>query len=67
MQAIKRSEFFVDVKTPIKSGMQFNNGKINPQSYKIKTVGYDLVRIYFDSKEKDCTISQERLKRVFTI
>lgn len=67
MQAIKKSEFFVDVKTPIKAGMQFNNGKISPISYKMKIVGYDLVRIYFDSEEKDCTISQERLKRVFTI
>ena len=45
--------------------MQFCYGKGETKNNKCKQIGYDLVRIYFDTIEKDCTIGQERIKRVF--
>lgn len=55
----QKSKFYIDVKTPVKAGMQFGT-----KDYKIKKIGYDLVRIYFDNQDKDCTIGMERLKRI---
>ena len=55
------TEFYTDVKSPVHAGMQFNTN-----NYKIRKVGYDIVRIYFDSAEKDCTVGQQRIKRVLT-
>ena len=54
--------FYTDVKSPIHAGMQFGN----PRNSKIRKVGYDIVRIYFDSAEKDCTVGMQRIKRVLT-
>ena len=54
------SIYFTDVKIPIKAGMQFGT-----QNYKIRTVGYDIYRHYYDTKEKDMQIGQKRIKRVF--
>lgn len=53
--------FYSDVKSPVRAGMQFNTN-----NYKIRKIGYDIVRIYFDSTEKDCTVGQQRIKRVLT-
>ena len=64
VQGIK-SKFYTDVKTPVIAGMQFCYGKGVIKNNKLKQVGYDLVRIYFDTIEKDCTIGQEKIKRVF--
>ena len=55
----QKSKFYIDVKTPVKAGMKFGT-----KDYKIKKIGYDLVRIYFDNQDKDCTIGMERLKRI---
>ena len=64
IQGIK-SKFYTDVKTPIIAGMQFCYNKGETKNNKCKQIGYDLVRIYFDTIEKDCTIGQERIKRIF--
>ncbi len=42
--------------------MQFNT-----KNYKMRRIGYDIVRIYFDNADKDCTIGQQRIKRIITI
>ena len=59
-----KSIFFTDVKSPISAGMQFTYNKGGLKGYKCKCIGYDLIRIYFDTKEKDYTIGEERIKRV---
>jgi hypothetical protein len=58
------TNFFTDVKSPILAGMQFCYTKGETKNNKIKQVGYDVVRIYYDSAEKDCAVSEKRLKRV---
>lgn len=55
-----KTKFYKDIKSPIVAGMPF--GKRG--EYKMKKIGYDLIRIYFDSKEKDFTVGQQRIKRV---
>lgn len=64
LQGIK-SKFYTDIKTPVMAGMQFSYNKGETKNNKLQKIGYDLVRIYFDTIEKDCTIGQERIKRVF--
>lgn len=54
-----KTKIYTDVKIPVLAGMQF--GKNN---YKIKKIGYDVFRHYFDTKEKDCQVGSERIKRV---
>ena len=62
---MKNTNYFNDVKTPIMAGMQFCYKNGETKNHKLKKVGYDLVRIYFDTKEKDCVVGQQRIKRVF--
>ena len=57
-----KTDFFNDVKTPIVAGMEYLNGKVIKA--KMRTIGYELNRIYFDSIQKDCTIGIEKIKRV---
>lgn len=57
----KATAFYIDVKSPVRAGMQFNTN-----NYKIRKIGYDIVRIYLDSADKDCTVGQQRIKRVLT-
>jgi len=57
----KATEFYTDVKSPVNAGMQFNTNK-----YKLRKIGYDIVRIYYDNAEKDCIVGQQRIKRVLT-
>jgi len=54
-----KTKFYKDVKMPIKAGMPF--GK---KDYKIRTIGYEVIRQYFDSKEKDYQVGRQRIKRV---
>jgi len=56
-----KTEFFSDVKLPIYAGMPLNNPKASP---KLKKVGYEIFRHYYDNDQKDCQIGSERLKRV---
>jgi hypothetical protein len=60
-----KSNFYTDVKTLIIAGMEFCYKKGETKNNKCMQIGYDLVRIYFDSKDKDLTIGQQRIKRVF--
>lgn len=55
-----RSNIYIDSKKiPIKAGMPFKSN-----DYKIRTIGYKIVRFYFDSEEKDCLIGEEEINRV---
>ena len=58
MQGTK-TQFFTDVKIPVMAGMQFGTA-----NYKIKKIGYDVYRHYFDSPEKDWQVGSERVKRI---
>jgi hypothetical protein len=58
----KASQFYTDVKSPVIAGMQFNT-----KNYKMRRIGYDILRIYFDNADKDCTIGQQRIKRIISI
>jgi hypothetical protein len=55
----QRTQIYTDVKTDIKAGMQFGT-----KNYKIKIVGFEIVRLYYDNKYKDCQVGSERIKRV---
>jgi hypothetical protein len=55
-----RTEFFTDVTMPIIAGMQFGT-----KNYKMKKVGHEVYRQYFDTKEKDCQVGVEIIKKVF--
>jgi len=54
-----KTKFHTDVKVPIRAGMQFGT-----KNYKIRTIGYDVFRQYFDTKEKDMQVGRQRIKRV---
>ncbi len=54
-----KTEFFTDVKVSIIAGMEFGT-----KNYKLRTIGYDVFRQYFDTKEKDMQIGRQRIKRV---
>lgn len=56
-----KTEFYSDVKLPIYAGMPLNNPKASP---KLKKVGYEVFRHYYDTKEKDWHVGTERIKRV---
>lgn len=54
----QRTEFYTDVKTDVKAGMQFGTN-----NYKIKVVGFEIVRLYYDNQNKDYQVGSERIKR----
>jgi hypothetical protein len=54
-----KTNYYTDVKLPVKAGMPLGGG-----SYKIKVVGYETYRQYFDSPAKDWQVGRERIKRV---
>jgi hypothetical protein len=54
----EKTKIYTDVKIPVYAGMQFNTS-----NYKMKKIGYDTFRHYFDTKEKDCQVGSERIKR----
>jgi hypothetical protein len=58
----EKTNFFTDVKLPVKAGMETLNGKII--SYKFKKVGYEVYRVYYDNDQKDYQVGSEKLKRV---
>lgn len=55
-----RTAHYTDVKMPIIAGMQFGT-----KDNKLKKVGYDIFRHYFDTPQKDYQVGSERKKRVF--
>ena len=54
-----KTKIYSDVKLPVMAGMQFGTN-----DNKIRKIGYDIFRHYFDTKEKDCQVGSERIKRV---
>lgn len=54
-----KTKYYSDVKMPIMAGMPFGKN-----DYKIKKVGYEIFRHYFDNQIKDCQVGSERIKRV---
>ena len=42
------TQYYQEVKTPIFAGMEFGTS-----NYKMRKVGYDIVRLYFDTPEMD--------------
>jgi len=34
-------------------------------NYKMRKVGYDVVRLYFDTPEMDWQVGRQRIKRIF--
>ena len=54
-----KTNFYTDVKIDIIAGMQFGTEK-----NKMRKIGYDVFRHYFDSAEKDCQVGSEKIKRV---
>lgn len=53
-----KTQFYVDVKLPIKAGMQFGT-----KDYKLKVIGHETIRLYYDSPEKDWQVGREKIKR----
>lgn len=53
-----KTKFFIDVKVPIRAGMEFGT-----KNYKIRTIGYEVFRQYFDTKEKDAQVGRQRIER----
>ena len=58
MKGIK-TNIYHDVKMPIIAGMQFGTS-----NYKLRKVGYEVFRHYYDTKEMDCQVGSERIKIV---
>lgn len=54
-----KTKYYVDVKKDVCAGMPF--GK---KDYKMRKVGYEVTRLYFDTIEKDCQVGYERINRV---
>lgn len=54
-----RTDFFIDAKVSVRAGMEFGT-----KNHKIRTIGYDVFRQYFDTKEKDMQVGRQRIKRI---
>jgi hypothetical protein len=57
----QKTKFYTDVKIDIIAGMQFGTN-----DNKLRKVGYEVIRQYFDSAEKDWQIGRQVIKRVMT-
>ena len=55
----KKTEYYTDVKLPVYAGMQFGT-----KDNRMRKVGYEVFRQYFDSPNKDYQVGRERIKRV---
>jgi hypothetical protein len=54
-----KTKFFKDVKLNIVAGMEFNTN-----NHKLRVVGYEVFRQYFDTIEMDCQVGRQRIKRI---
>jgi hypothetical protein len=54
-----KTKYYTDVKLDICAGMQFGT-----KNYKMRKIGYEIIRQYFDTKEKDFQVGREKIKRV---
>jgi hypothetical protein len=55
----QKTPYHSDVRLPVYAGMPF--GKTDN---KIRKVGYEVFRHYFDTPDKDCQVGSERIKRI---
>jgi hypothetical protein len=55
----QKTKHYSDVRMPVIAGMQMGT-----TNYKMRKIGYDIFRHYFDNSEKDCQVGSERIKRV---
>ena len=55
-----KTAYYKDVKVAVCAGMQFNTG-----DYKIRKIGYDVFRQYFDTKDMDYQVGVSKIKKVF--
>ena len=60
IQGIK-TEFYNDVKMAIFAGMDFKT-----KNNKMRKVGYEIIRHYFDNEIKDWQVGSEKIKRVIS-
>jgi hypothetical protein len=56
-----KTKIFKDVKLPVCAGMEFGT-----KNYKIRKVGYEVFRHYFDTPLMDMQVGSEKIKRVIT-
>lgn len=65
----KSSKFYKDVKSIIRAGMEFDyrGGTRDKAKYSpvIKDVGHKIIRIYFETNEKDLIIGEQVIKTVW--
>ena len=54
-----KTQFYTDVKLPIFAGM-----KLGTKDNKMKRVGHEVYRLFFDTIEKDFQVGRQRIKRV---
>lgn len=54
-----KTKYYNDVKIDVVAGMEFGT-----KNYKMKKIGYDVFRHYFDNSNKDWQVGSERIKRV---
>jgi hypothetical protein len=54
-----KTQYYTDVKMPIFAGMEFGT-----KNYKLRKVGFEVIRQYFDNDVKDFQVGRERVKRV---
>lgn len=54
-----KTKYYNDVKIDVFAGMEFGT-----KNYKMKKIGYDVFRHYFDNSNKDWQVGSERIKRV---
>jgi hypothetical protein len=53
-----QTQFYTDVKIPVMAGMQFGTN-----NYKMRKIGHDVFRHYFDNDQKDFQVGSVRIKR----
>jgi hypothetical protein len=54
-----KTQFHSDIKMPIFAGMDFKT-----KNNKMRKVGFEVIRHYFDSDLKDWQVGSERIKRI---
>jgi hypothetical protein len=54
-----KTKYFEDVKLPVYAGMDFKT-----KNNRMRKVGFEVFRHYYDTPEKDFQVGSERVKRV---
>lgn len=59
MKQGQKTKYYSDVTMPVFAGMEFGT-----KNYKMRKVGYEVFRHYYDNEYKDWQVGSERIKRV---